>query len=295
MHSYFRDVPQDSAALFNRTPYGFEHTLSSLELFAFDALCELARKFDHDYYVSGGATKPGDRFYSVRSIPHSPYDALMRLEIEDQRVLLKRPEQYDARYRELMHALFEEIVRQRGGPRGERIVRLASSILISSAATTTPFHFDPEMTYFFQIDGGKSYHLYAPTVLSEAELESFYWMGIVNIGQVDLAGRDPAREFVFELGPGKGMHQPQNSPHWVQTQASRSISYAISFETDISRELGRTRAFNYYQRRLGMQPATPGAHPKRDAVKALAMQAAIPLRKGVANAARRVFSGSGSS
>jgi hypothetical protein len=289
MHA-FRSVPPDSAALFNRTPYGFEHTLSDSDLFAFDTICDLARAYDRDYYISGSAAKPDDRFYSVRSMPHSPHEALMRLEIEGQRVLLKRPEQYDVRYQELMDALFEEIVRQRGGLAGQRVVRLASSILVSSAATTTPFHFDPEMTFFFQIDGAKSYHLYAPTVLSERELESFYWMGIVNIGQVDLAGRDPGREFVFELGRGKGMHQPQNSPHWVQTQASRSISYAISFETDVSRELGRTRAFNYYQRKFGMPPATPGAHPKRDAFKALAMQAVIPLRKSVAQAARRAFS-----
>jgi hypothetical protein len=285
----FVDVPQNAVALFNRTPYGFGHTLSDLDLFAFDAICDLARKYEHDFFVSGSAAAPNERFCSVRSGMYAPYDALQRLDVESARVLLKHPEQYDTRYDDLMHALFEQIVQLRGGLRGEHVVRLASSILITSAATTTPFHFDPEMTFFFQIEGEKSYHLYAPTVLSEPELESFYWMGVVNIGQVDLAGRDPAREYVFELTAGKGMHQPQNSPHWVQTRGSRSISYAISFETDASRELGRTRAFNYYQRKLGMQPAPPGTYPKRDAAKALAMQAAIPLRKSVANVARELF------
>jgi hypothetical protein len=276
------DVPENAVALFDRTPYGFGHTLSDLDLFEFEAICELARKYERDFYVAGGATAPDERFYSVRSVSHTPYDALRCLDAQSERVLLKRPEQYDTRYRDLMHALFEQIVQLRGGLRGERVVRLDSSILVSSAATTTPFHFDPEMTFFFQIEGEKSYHLYPPAILSEPELESFYWMGIVNIGQVHLAGRDPAREFVFELTAGKGMHQPQNSPHWVQTRGSRSISYAISFETDASRRLGRTRAFNYYQRKLGMRPALPGAHPKRDAAKAAAMQAAIPLRKNIA-------------
>jgi hypothetical protein len=280
---YFTDVPENAASLFDRTPYGFGHTLSGLDLFDFEQLCELARKYDHDYYVAGGAATPEERFYSVRSVTHSPDEALERLDDQPQRVLLKRPEQYDARYGDLLKALFEQIVRQQGGLRGDRLVRLDSSILITSAATTTPFHFDPEMTFFFQIEGEKSYHLYAPAVLSESELENFYWMGIVNIGQVDLERRDPAREFVFELTAGKGMHQPQNSPHWVQTQGSRSISYAISFETDASRELGRTRAFNYYQRKLGMHPALPGAHPSRDAAKAIAMQAAIPIRKNIAS------------
>ncbi len=286
--AYFTQLPDDAVAFFNRTPYGFEHTLNKSDLFEFDTICELAREYDHDFYVSGGAASPDQRFYSVHSGMHTPYEALQRLDVESQRVLLKRPEQYDVRYRDLMLGLFDEMARLRDGWRGERLVRLASSILISSAATTTPFHFDPEMTFFFQIDGEKSYHLYAPTVLSERELENFYWMGIVNIGQVDLAGRDPAREYVFELTAGKGMHQPQNSPHWVQTHGSRSISYAISFETDASRKLGRVRAFNYYQRKLHMHPAPPGEHPAGDAAKALAMQAAIPLRRRIADAARKL-------
>jgi hypothetical protein len=284
----FADVPDDAVALFNRTPYGFGHRLSGLDLFDFDTLCTLARKYDRDFFVAGGATAPDERFYAVPSGMHAPYDALRHLDHESQRVLLKRPEQYDASYRDLMNGLFEEIVQLRGGLDGERVVRLASSILISSAATTTPFHFDPEMTFFFQIEGEKSYHLYAPTVLTEPELERFYSMGVVNIGQVELAGRDPAREYVFELTAGRGMHQPQNSPHWVQTCGSRSISYAISFETDASRRVGRTRAFNHYQRKLGMPPALPGAYPARDAAKAMAMQTAIPLRKNIANAVRKL-------
>jgi hypothetical protein len=284
------EMPENAATLFNRTPYGFCHTLSNLDLFEFDALCALARNYDRDFFVAGGAAAPNEHFYAVRSGMHAPCDALLSLDVESQRVLLKRPEQHDARYRDLMYALFEQIVRLQGGLGGQRIVRLDSSILISSAATTTPFHFDPEMTFFFQIKGEKSYHLYAPTVLSETELERFYSMGIVDIAQVDLTGRDPAREYVFELASGKGMHQPQNSPHWVQTQGSRSISYAISFETDSSRELGRTRAFNYYQRKIGLRPAPPGAYPKHDAAKAVAMQAAIPLRKSIANVKRELFS-----
>ncbi len=285
---YFTDAPENAVSLFDRIPYGFGHTLSGLDLFNFEMLCALARKYDHDYYVAGGATTPGERFYSVPSVMDSPYDALQRLEDQPQRVLLKRPEQYDTRYRDLMLALFEQIVRQCGGLGGGRVVRLDSSILITSAATTTPFHFDPEITFFFQIEGAKSYHLYAPAVLSEPELENFYRVGIVNIGQVDFAQRDPSREFVFELSASKGMHQPRNAPHWVHTQGSMSVSYAISFETDATRELGRTRAFNYYQRKLGIRPALPGSYPRRDAAKALAMQAAVPLRKNIANVVRKL-------
>ena len=128
---YFCEVPEDTVSLFNRNPYGFSHSSSDMDLFNFEALCELARKYDRrDYYIAAGATAPGERFSSVPAIMHSPHEALTRLDVESQRVLLKRPEQYDARYRDLMHALFEQIVGQRGGLADERVVRLEASILI---------------------------------------------------------------------------------------------------------------------------------------------------------------------
>jgi hypothetical protein len=286
----FIDLHEAQRAAFNRVPFAYEHNLSGLDLFDFDALCALARRYDRDYFVAAGAQTPGTRFYSVKYGVDTPYEALQRLDGGTQRILLKRPENYDPRYRELMQALFAQVLRLRGGlGKDERVVRLDSSILISSAATITPFHFDPEVSFFFQIEGDKVYHLYAPSALSEPELECFYWMGIVNIGQVDLESRDARDEHVFHLRAGKGMHQPQNSPHWVETGSSRSISYVFSFETNLSRALGRTRAFNYYMRRIGFAPAPPHRRPAVDAAKAGAMQAVIPLRRGISDIVRRAL------
>ena len=134
---------------------------------------------------------------------------------------MKRPEKHDPRFRDLLDALFRQIVDLRGGLGRERVVRLESSVLVSSAATTTPFHFDPEINFFAQVHGDKMYHVYSPSVVTEAELERFYIRGVVNIGQVKLQGRDRSREHVFALGPGKGFHQPQNAPHWVETCESQ--------------------------------------------------------------------------
>lgn len=272
---------------FDRLPFGYDHNLNGLDLLSFESVKALAQKYDREYFVSSGAPSPATPFYSVSHGRHSPIEALEQLDTQKQRVLLKQPEIYDSRFADLLHSLFKQVLDLRGGLRGERVVRLASSILVSSAHTITPFHFDPEISFFFQIDGEKIYHLYAPTVLAEPELERFYNMGIVNIGQVDLAGRDPASEHVFTLIGGKGMHQPQNCPHWVETRSSRSISYVFSFETDTMRARGRTRAFNHYLRALGGRPADPGTHPKLDYYKATAMQLFIPLRKRAAKMFRR--------
>jgi hypothetical protein len=278
------------AEKYERKPFGFEHALGTLELFNERTLRTLAGAYQGDFFVAGGARSPETEFYSVPSGTYTPLEAFDRLETIQTRILLKRPEEHDPRFRELLQTLFDQITEMRGGLGGERIVRLASSILISSAATITPFHFDPEVTFFFQVAGEKVYHLYEPAVLSEAELERFYVAGIVDIGQVDFAGRDPARAHSFELVAGKGLHQPQNCPHWVQTRASRSISYAISYETDATRSLGRTRAFNHYLRRLGLRPARPGTAPRLDAGKAKAMQFFIPLRKTARTLVRRTSS-----
>jgi hypothetical protein len=273
-------LPEDYRAAYNRTPFGYRHNLSGLDLLSFDVICDLARKYDRDYFVAGSAPSPATQFYSLPSAASLPHEAMLRLDTEESRVLLKRPENYDPRYRELMLGLFQQVLEMRGGlAPGEQVVRLDSSILVSSAATITPFHFDPEVSFFFQIEGDKVYHLYAPIALGEAELEQFYWMGIVNIGQVELIGRDPAHEHVFRLGPGMGMHQPQNSPHWVETGLSRTISYVFSFETNLSRALRRTRAFNYYMRKAGLTPGPPGSRLGLDALKARVMDVAIPVRK----------------
>jgi hypothetical protein len=274
--------PDRFARDFDRLPFGYDHELSGLDLLSFDAIRALAERYDREYFVAGSAPTPGTPFYSVTQGRFAPGEALERLDTVPQRVLLKRPEMYDARYGALLRELFATIVALRGGLRGERVVRLASSILVSSAAAITPFHFDPEISFFFQIAGDKVYHLYTPSDLSEPELERFYTMGIVNIGQVDLAARDPRQEHVFALAAGKGMHQPQNCPHWVETRASRSISYVFSYETDAMRAAGRTRACNYYLRRMGGNPAPPGVRPDLDRWKAAAMRAFIPARKGVA-------------
>ncbi len=276
----------------DRVPFGFRHNLGELELFAPDSLDALARKYvDADFFVATGAPTPATPFYAVPHGAYTPHEALKRLGSGKQRILLKRPERYDRRFRVLLERLFAQVLELGGGLSGSTLVRLDSSILISSAASITPFHFDPEISFFFQVDGDKDYHIFSPAVATEPELERHYVKGIVNIGQLAFEGRDPAHEYVFRLAPGRGMHQPRNAPHWVETKDSPSVSYVFSIETERTRELGRTRAFNHYQRRLGLKPAVPGLHPGRDAVKARAMEVAIPIRKSLGEIVRRSRAG----
>ena len=140
-------------------------------------------------------------------------------------------------------------------------------------------HFDPETTFFLQVEGLKTYHIYPPRSLSEPELERHYRRGIVSIAEVELRIRDPRQERVFHLGAGDGLHQPQDSPHWVETGQQRSVSYSLVFETAPNRTRGRVRACNYLLRRAGLAPPTPGLHPRRDSAKAHAAQAFFRMRR----------------
>jgi hypothetical protein len=285
--AYVDIEPHALASSFDREPFGFSHNLSSLDLFRFSDLQHLTSLYtDRDYFVASGAPTPGTDFYSVAHGDYRPDEAMDRLGSTNARILLKRPENYDRRFRDLLATIFAEIVQRRGGITG-KLVRLDSSLLISSSSTITPFHYDPEISFFFQIIGEKDYHIYSPAALREPELEAFYVKGITNIAQVGLAGRDPALEHVFHLGPGKGMHQPRNAPHWVQTHGSIAVSYVVSFETDVTRAQGRTRAFNHYARAAGMTPSPVGRDESADALKAGAMRVAIPVRKSVASTVRR--------
>jgi hypothetical protein len=279
---------------YDREPFGLGHNLHTLDLFQFSSLvhlCEVFSASNRDYFVAEGAPSGGTEFNSVPRGGLKPDRALEQLATKPLRILLKRPENQDPQFRELMHALFDQITNLRDDIVREHVVRLESAVLITSGSTITPIHFDPVIGFFAQIDGEKTYHVYSPDDTSEAELERFYIRGVFEIGEVKLEMRNPAREHVFHLKPGIGLHQPQNACHWVETGACRSVSYTFVYQTDVTRALGRTRAFNHYQRKLGMRPVAPGVHPFRDSVKAEAMLALVPLHRRASRALNEIRSG----
>jgi Cupin-like domain len=281
---------------FDREPFGFTHQLSDLPLFKPDYLRELTLRyadFPADYYVAASAASASQEFYAGPPLKWRPHEALEHLDTTACRILLKRVDTHDSQFRELLRALFDEVVKFRGGMRGERVVRLDSGVFITSAASTTPCHFDPEVNFFAQIEGEKHYHVYPPATVSEQEMERFYVAGAVNIAQIDLNKRDRSREHVFALRPGLGLHQPQNAPHWVETGTARSISYSFVFETDVSRATGRVRAYNRYLRRLGLSPTGPGVHPSLDMLKERTMRVVTPLRNGARETLQKAFRKSG--
>lgn len=278
---------------YDRVPFGFNHNLQSLALFeneALRSLCEAYAAHPQDYSVACSAPTAGTVFYSVPKTSLKPHEAFEQLTAGSYKILLKRLERHDDGFRDLLNTLFAQVKdRLRRNRFCDEVVRLESSIFISAPQAKTPFHFDPEVNFFSQIEGEKIYHLYEPSVLGEDEVEPLYVRATTDIGQVDLARRDASVEHVFRLRPGTGLHQPQDSPHWVETVGSRSISYTFVYETTEGRRRARVRSFNAYLRRLHVDPSRPGERPARDAMKAAAMAAAIPVRRQIGKAVRSVL------
>lgn len=274
----------------NREPFGFSHNLSGLDLFDLESLRRLAARYTEkrNYFVAGGVAEPGAKFYSAPRYSGSLVEAFDQIHRGSYRILLKRVDLHDDEFRDLLQAQFQQVMDLNGGLGNDRVERLESAVFISSSATTTPFHFDPEVNFFSQIVGEKNYHVYSPAAVAEPELERFYYRGAVNIGQIELQGRDPRQETVFKLGPGRGLHQPQNSPHWVETGAGLSISYSFVYETTATRVASRARAMNFYVRKLGLKPERVGVNPRSDAAKAGVMRAAFGVVIPVAKAAKKV-------
>jgi hypothetical protein len=278
---------------YDRVPFGFSHNLHRLSLFENEtlrSLCETYAAHAEDYFVSHSAPTAGAVFYSVPKAPLKPGEAFDQLSAGSYKILLKRLERHHEGFRDLLNTLFAQVKEQLQRNRFPvEAVRLESSVFISAPQATTPFHFDPEVNFFSQIEGEKIYHLYAPSVLAEDEVEPLYMRATTDIGQVDLKRRDPSAEHVFRLQPGMGLHQPQDAPHWVETVGLRSVSYTFVYETREGRMRSRVRSFNAYLRRLHINPARPGERPARDAAKAVAMAAAIPVRRQIGKAVRSVL------
>lgn len=271
---------QDFDRDYNIKPFVFAHDLHTQDLFSPDRLTALSRIYDRhqDSFVAGSARTPGTIFRSVESGQFGTYEAMQRMDEFPLRILLKRLENHDPDFRALRDRLYSQIVDMRPELKDQKLTRLETSVFVSSGATTTPFHFDPEVNFFTQIEGEKEYHVYEPASVTTQELEDFYARQVVDIAQIPLAGRPANFEHVFALKPGMGFHQPVNAPHWVRTGTGRSVSYSLIIETEAMRALGRVRACNHYMRKIGLSPRPAVGN---EAMKAALVAAALPIKREI--------------
>jgi hypothetical protein len=113
-------------------------------------------------------------------------------------------------------------------------------------------------------------HVFAREVVAEEELERFYGGAHRNMAYKE---EYQAKEEVFVLQPGDGLHVPVCAPHWVKNGPEVSVSFSITFRTPDLDRRGMRYNVNAYLRSHGLRPTPVGVSPWRDRAKCQAYRA----------------------
>jgi hypothetical protein len=275
---------------FNRLPFEITHTLASNPLFDLDHLIDLTQRVESrrsphrpfgDIYSNIGPVEPGLK--AVEGVrPAVPASELLK-QIEDSQawVTLEHVEREDG-YREVMQGCICDLLELTGKQVMQKIKWFDAILFITSPHRVTHYHVDRECAWLVQLHGDKEIHLFDKSdkdIVPDEELERFW---TVDNGAGTYKAQYEDRALVFAMRPGTGVHIPVNCPHWLKNGSQVSVSMNVNFQFR-DEVWGNIYKANYYLRRMGLKPASPGKHPIRDRVKShayTAVQQINSLRKG---------------
>lgn len=247
---------------FGRESFELRHNLSDHPLLTIERLAQLADSLPSEQAEFTDSDLPeilpeGGRQDETMTAG----DVVRGIETNGKWMLLKRVHT-DPEYQQLadwiLGQIRSEVVEREGG-------RVTSEcyILISSANSSVPSHFDPEYNLLFQVQGTKELTVgtFADSEAERVEAERYYGGGHRNISAL------PANATAYPMEPGVGVHIPPHAPHMVKNGPTYSISLSTSFYTRDRAELVDVYAMNARLRRLHLSPKPPGEHRGRDRLK----------------------------
>lgn len=254
---------------FGERPFMVRHHLAEHALFELPRILELARSLPERSveYNAGEVPLTLDPANTPRT-GLSVEETIRRIGECRSWMVLKNVEQ-DPAYGALMDACLEQVHGLSSwlspGMRDKE-----AFIFLSSPGSLTPYHMDPEENFLLQIRGEKILHVFDRSVLSQQDLERFHAGSHRNLVHRD---EYQAKSEIFMLKPGRGLHVPVATPHWVQNGPEVSVSFSIAFQTERSLRSAHVHAFNSRLRRLGLQPACAGESALKDSLKQFAFRA----------------------
>ena len=275
---------------FNRLPFEITHSLADNPLFSVERIVDLAqrvetRKNPHrpfgDIYCNVGEVNPGLK--AVEGVrPAIPASELLR-QIEDSQawVTLEHVEREDG-YREVLERCICDLLELSGREIMRNIKWFDAILFVTSPNRITHYHVDRECAWLVQLHGDKEIHLFDKRdkeIVPDRELELF-WTKDNGAGTYKPQYED--RALVFSMRPGTGVHIPVNCPHWLKNGSEVSVSMNVNFQFR-DEVWGNIYKANYYLRRFGINPVSPGLYPLRDRLKSRAyttVQHLNHLRKG---------------
>lgn len=161
-------------------------------------------------------------------------------------------------------------------------------IFVTSPRTITPFHFDKEHNFLFQVRGQKTVHVWDhrdTVAASDASRDRFHACHERDllVWREDL--RQRARTFVLE--PGQGAYMPSTSPHMVENGEEPSITMSFTYYTDATRRDSLLHRTHYRLRQWGIALPEVGRRPLVDSALHGAASAISGLRLLARRAAGR--------
>lgn len=184
----------------------------------------------------------------------------------------------DPEYNELLDQCLREVKELTGREIDEDKKSKEAIIFMTSPNRVTAYHIDRECNFLMQVIGEKTISIFNRNdreVVPEQELELF-WSKDNNAGVYKPQYQD--RAFLGHMRPGRGVHIPVNSPHWVQNGNNVSVSFSISYQYKDWRRKNVYQA-NYYLRKLGLNPTPPGRSVLLDNAKRITVEAGLRGKK----------------
>ncbi len=258
---------------FDHHPFFIRHRLADHPLFALPRLVRLARELpaQHIEYNAGNIPVGMDPELTPRN-GLTAEETVYRIAECSSWMALKYVEQ-DGEYGRLLEQCLAE-VRPLSEPLRRGMRDLQGFIFVSSPASVTPYHMDPEHNFLLQIRGSKEVSLFDGrdrSILGERELERYHGGGHRNL---EFRQECDAKAMRYRLEPGFGLHFPATAPHYVRNGPEVSISFSITFRTPDLDARARVHRFNGWLRQRGIEPTPRGASPLRDGMKSLASRIA---------------------
>jgi hypothetical protein len=266
---------------FLKKPFQLQHTLAGHPLFTLQRLVDLAKSMPSDAIeYNSGKVAVGVKPEDVPKIDMPAEQVIRSIETANAWMVIKSVER-DPAYRALLEQFVTEANVAAGKKPGD-YTDLQGFIFVSSAKSTTPFHFDNEENILIQIKGDKFVRTFDNddrALISDEALE------ISPDKHRNQKYEDwyDSRATLHALKPGDAVHMPYIIPHWVSTGDSYSISMAMTWKTPMVIRTNKIRWMNGALRRMGLPQKPPGQRPALDTAKVIAhdmLRAVLdPLRK----------------
>jgi hypothetical protein len=256
----------------NRSPFIFRHCLQEHPLFELSRLAKLAvsaveRGDPLKFAVTSGEDLSG------MPLKQRLAETILRIEEGHSWMKISSLQELHPDYSALLESIVADIENASGLPLRQKMKWPGLSVFIASPNMITPYHFDHETNFLFQIRGEKDVKLFNQDdrlVLSEEEIEDFY-RGNAMAGKY----RDELnnRGSVYRLTPNTAVHHPPLSPHLIHNGDNVSISLSAFFSLPEANFRASIYQTNYLLRRAGLHPSPPGQSIFKDRLKNVTIRA----------------------